>query len=75
VNSNSFIDDFLENAIKSSNLYEEQDTNCETWNSEQNVYTSISIKYTMYNMCMNLLFIPETNHISILDCGADTSVL
>jgi hypothetical protein len=29
----------------------------------------------MYKMCMNLLHLPEKNHISILDGGADTCVL
>ena len=50
-----FVDEFLEDAIKSSNLYEEQDANYETWNSEHNIYASISINNTLYNQCMSLL--------------------
>jgi hypothetical protein len=38
-----FNDEFLEEAIKSSNLYEEHNTDGERWNSDHNVYTSISI--------------------------------
>jgi hypothetical protein len=63
---------FIEDSIKISNLYEEQDTDYETWNSE---HTSISINSTLYNNCMNLLFLPETHHTSILDGGAETFVL
>jgi len=70
-----FVDEFLEDAIKSSNLYEEQDANYETWNSEHNIYASISINNTLYNQCMSLLLLPEKRHISILDGGADTCVL
>jgi hypothetical protein len=29
----------------------------------------------MYNKCVNLLFLPERYHISILDGGADTWLL
>ena len=74
-NTNDFIDEFLEDAIKSSNLYEEQDDDYEAWNSEHNVYTSISINNTLHNKCMSLLFLPENHHISILDGDADTCVL
>ena len=38
-----FIDEFLEDAIKSSNLYEEQDADYETRNSEHNIYASLRI--------------------------------
>jgi hypothetical protein len=44
-----FIDEFLGNAIKSSNLYEEQDADCEPWNSEHKIYTSISMNSTLHN--------------------------
>jgi hypothetical protein len=37
VNAYCLIDDFLEDPVKSSNLYEEQDTDYETWISEHNV--------------------------------------
>jgi hypothetical protein len=67
-----FDDEFLEDAIKNSNLYEEQDIDYDPWNSEQNIYTSLSINNTLHNKCMSLLFLPEKHHISILDDGADT---
>jgi hypothetical protein len=37
--SYDFIDEFLEEAIKSSNLYQEHNTDYEMWNSDHNVYT------------------------------------
>jgi hypothetical protein len=65
-----FIDEFLEDAIKNSNLYEEQDTDY-----EHNIYTSLSINNTLHNKCMSLPFLPENHHISFLDGGANTCVL
>ena len=47
--ADNFIDQFLEDDIKSCNLYEEQDADSETWNSEHNVYTYISINNNLYN--------------------------
>jgi hypothetical protein len=73
--SYGFIDEFLEDAIKSSNLHDEQGTDYEMWNSDRNVYTSLSINNTLYVKGMNLLFLPEKLHVSILDGGADTCVL
>ena len=71
-----FIDEFLEEAINTSNIYEsQQETDYDFWSSEHNVHASISINNTLYNKCMNLLFLPENYHISILDGGADTCVL
>ena len=71
-----FIDEFLEEAINTSNIYEsQQETDYDFWTSEHNVHASISINNTLYNKCMNLLFLPENYHISILDGGADTCVL
>jgi hypothetical protein len=35
----------------------------------------MNINNTFYNKCMNLLFLPESDHISILDEGADVCVL
>ena len=43
--------------------------------TEPNIHASISIYNTLHNKCMNLLFLPEKYHISILDGGADTCVL
>jgi hypothetical protein len=71
-----FVDEFLEEALNTSNIYEaQQDTDCDLWISDHNVYTSISVNNTLYNRCMNLLFLQENHHISILDGGADTCVL
>jgi hypothetical protein len=73
--TSEFVDEFPEDAIKSSNLDEEQDTGYDPWNSEHYVYTSLSINNTLHNKCMSLLFPPEKHHISVLDGGADTCVL
>jgi hypothetical protein len=70
-----FIDEFLEEAVNTSNIYESQQDDYAYWTSEHNIHTSISINNTLYNKCMNLLFLPEKYHISILDGGADTCVL
>jgi hypothetical protein len=71
-----FIDEFLEEAVNTSNIYEShQETDYDYWTSEHSIHTSISINNTLYNKCMNLLFLPEKYHISILDGGADTCVL
>jgi hypothetical protein len=71
-----FIDEFLEEALNTSNVYEaQQDTDYDVWISDHNVHTSISKNNTLYNKCMHLLFLPENHHISILDGGADTCVL
>jgi hypothetical protein len=39
------------------------------------VHSSMNINNTFYDKCMNLLFLPESDHISILDEGADVCVL
>jgi hypothetical protein len=68
-----FVYEFLEEALNTSNSYEaQQDTEYDFWISDHNVHTSISINNTLYNKCMNLLFLPENHHISILDGDADT---
>jgi hypothetical protein len=41
-NAYRYIDEFLEDAIKSSNLYGEQDSDYEPWNSQHCIKTSIS---------------------------------
>ena len=63
-----FIDEFLEEAVNTSKIYEsQQETDYDYWTSEHNIHTSISINITLYNKYMNLLFLPEKYHISILD--------
>jgi hypothetical protein len=55
-----FIDEFLEEAVNTSNIYEsQQETDYDYWTSEHNIHTSISINNTRYNKCINLLFLPE----------------
>jgi hypothetical protein len=70
-----FIDEFFEDAIKSSNFYEDTDTDYDPCNPEHNIYTSISMNSTLHYQCMSLLFLPEKHHINILDGGVDTCVL
>jgi hypothetical protein len=62
--------------LNTSNIVEaQQDTDYDFWTSDHNVHTSISINNTLYKKCMNLLFLPENHHISILNGGADTCVI
>jgi hypothetical protein len=74
-NTYVFIDEFLEDTIKSSDLCEELDTDYDPWNPEHSIYKSIRMNSTLRNKCMNLLFLPEKHQISILDGGADTFIL
>ena len=72
----NFIDEFLEEAVKTSSLYEsDQGVGYDEWSTEHNIHASISVNNTLLHKCMNLLFLPERYHISILDGGADTCVL
>jgi hypothetical protein len=44
-----FVDEFLEEALNTSNIYEaQQDTDYDFWISDHNVHTSISINNTLY---------------------------
>jgi hypothetical protein len=73
-----FVDLFLEEAMKSSIIYEideYEDVDHEYWSSNHNVHAKLSITNSLHNKCMNLLHLPEKYHISILDGGADTCVL
>jgi hypothetical protein len=72
----AFVDEFLEEAMKSSSLYEaDEDVDYEYWSSNHNAHVTLSISISLHNKCMNLLHLPEKYHISILDGGADTCVL
>jgi hypothetical protein len=77
----AFVDEFLEEAMKSSSLYEtdqDVDVDYEYWSSNHNTHATLSISNSLHNECMNLLHLPEKYHISIfsiLDGGADTCVL
>jgi hypothetical protein len=69
----AFVDEFLEEAIKSSSLYEaDEDVDYEYWSSNHNAHAKLSISNSLHNKCMNLLHLPEKYYIIILDGGADT---
>jgi hypothetical protein len=71
-----FVDEFLEEAIKSSSIYEaDEGVDYEYWSSNHNADATLSISNSPHDKCMNLLHLPEKYHISILDGGADTCVL
>jgi hypothetical protein len=73
-----FFDEFLEEAMKSSCIYEadqDEDVEYEYWSSNHNAHATLSISNSLHNKCMNLLHLPEKYHISILDGDADTCVL
>jgi phosphoserine aminotransferase len=72
----AFVDEFLEEAMKSSSIYEaDEDIDYEYWSSNHNAHVTLSISNSLHNKCMNLLHLPDKYHISILDGGADTCVL
>jgi hypothetical protein len=71
-----FLDEFLEESIKSSRTYEtDDDVDYEYWSSNHNAHATISISNSLHNNCMNLLHLPEKYNISILNGSADTCVL
>jgi hypothetical protein len=71
----AFVDEFLEEAIKRSSLYEaDEDVDYEYWSSNHNAHATLSISNSLHDKCMNLLHLPEKYHISILDGVADTCV-
>ena len=53
----------------------DQEARYDIYPSEHNIHASISINNTLFHRCMNLLFLQERYHISILEDGADTCVL
>jgi hypothetical protein len=60
----AFVDEFLEESMKTSTLYE----------ADEDV-DLLSITNSLHKKCMNLLHLRERYHISILDGGTDTCVL
>jgi hypothetical protein len=57
-------------------MYEtDEDVDYEYWSSNYNAHATHSISNSIYNNCMNLLYLDEKYHISILVDGADTCVL
>jgi hypothetical protein len=71
----AFVDEFLEEAMKSSSLNEaDEDVDYEYWSSNHNPHATLKISNSLHKKCMNLLHLPEKYHISILDGDADTCV-
>jgi hypothetical protein len=72
----AFVDEFLEEAMKSSSLYEaDQFVDYEYWSSNHDTHETLSISNSLRNRCMNILHLPQKYHISILDSVADTCFL
>jgi hypothetical protein len=72
----SFVDEFLEEEIKISSIYEaDQDVDYEYWASNHNAHVTLRTSHSLHNKCMNLLHLPEKYHIYILYGGANTCVL
>jgi hypothetical protein len=72
----AFVDEFLEEAMTSSSIYEtDEDLEYEYWSSKHRTHTTLCISYSLYDKFMNLLFLSEKYHITIIDSGADTCVL
>jgi hypothetical protein len=72
----AFVDEFLEEAIKSSSIYETDEVvDYEYWSSSHNIDAKLSKSNSLNNKCMNLLHLGVKYHMSILDGGADTCVL
>jgi hypothetical protein len=74
----AFVDEFLEEAIKSSNIYgADEDVDYEYWSSNHNAHAILSISNSLLSKCMKLLLLhlPKKYHIGILDDSADTYVL
>jgi hypothetical protein len=72
----AFVDEFLEEAMKTAILYEaDEDVDYEYWSSNHHAHVTFSISNSLHNIFMNLLHLPEKYYIIILDGGADTCVL
>jgi hypothetical protein len=72
----AFVDEFLEEAMKSSSIYEtDEDVDYENWSSNHDAHETLSISNFLHNKCMSLLHLPEKYHIIILDGGDNTCVL
>jgi hypothetical protein len=74
--THAFVDEFLEESMISSSIYEtDEDVDYEYWSSNHNAHATLSMSNSLHNKFMNLLHLPEKYHISFLDGGADTYVL
>jgi phosphoserine aminotransferase len=71
-----YVDEFLEEAMKSSSVHEtNKDFDNEYWSSNHDNHALLSIRNSLRKIFMNLLHLPDKFHISMLDGGADTCVL
>jgi hypothetical protein len=62
----AFVDEFLEESMKRSSIYEaDEDVDYEYWSSNHIAHVTLSISNSLHNECMNLLHLPEKYHISI----------
>jgi hypothetical protein len=62
----AFVDEFLEQSMKNSNIYEtDEDVDYEYWSSNHNAHATLSISNSLHNTYMNLLHLPDKYHISI----------
>jgi hypothetical protein len=74
--THTFVDEFFEEAMKSSSIYEaDEDVDYEYLSSNHNAHAILSISNYLHNKCMNILHLLEKYHISILDGGAGIFVL
>jgi hypothetical protein len=56
----AFVNEFLEEAMKISNIYEtDKDVDNEFWLSNHNAHATLSISNSLHNKCMNLLHLPK----------------
>jgi hypothetical protein len=73
--TNAFVDEFLEEAMKIPSIYEtDKDVDYEYRSSKHNAHALLRISNSLHFEFMNLLHLPEKYHISILDGVADTCV-
>jgi hypothetical protein len=55
----AFVDEFLEEAMKSSSISEtDEDVDYEYWSSNHKAHVTLSISNYIHNKCMNLLHLP-----------------
>jgi hypothetical protein len=58
----AFVDEILEESMKSSSLYKaDQDVDYEYWSSNHHAHATLSISNSLRNKCMNLLHLPENS--------------
>jgi hypothetical protein len=56
----AFVDEFLEEAMKSSSIHEtDENVDDEYWSSNHNAHATLSVSNSLHYKCMNLLHLPE----------------